>query len=66
MNPFSWLNTQPWVRPTMGVLGGVAVLVKVVAHPNTVAYRVADWIEQTLIGAGAASLGQSNSGLKKA
>lgn len=66
MNPFTWINSQPWLRPSLFVLSAVASLVKVVTPNYTVAHRVADYVLNGALPFGIGSLGTSNSGIKPA
>lgn len=62
-----WLNSQPWLRPALGVLVAIAQAVIVLSPPHsTVAKTIAGWVLAAAGGMGAASLGQSSTGLKPA
>jgi hypothetical protein len=61
-----WLNSQPWVRPALIVVSGVAALVKVLAPAHTIAYQIADKVLTFTAPLAAGSIGMSSSGLKPA
>lgn len=60
MNPLSLLNDSPWVRPALGVLTAVAVLVKYLAPPHTIAHQVSEKLLDLLAPLVAASVGKSH------
>lgn len=59
MNPFTWFETQPWVAPALGVVAGVAALLKTFLPSHTVAYHVADTVLTWMLPAAAGSLGST-------
>lgn len=60
MNPLSFLNDSPWVRPALGVLTAVAVLVKYLSPPHTIAHQVSEKLLDLLAPLVAASVGRSH------
>ena len=57
MDFLSQLFAQPWVRPLMFVLTGLATITTQVAAPHTVAYGVADQVLKFAFPLAAASVG---------
>lgn len=55
-----WLNDQPWTRPALGVLTAVAVLVKYLAPPHTMAHQISAKALDFLAPLVAASVGKSH------
>lgn len=55
-----WLNEQPWTRPALGVLTAVAVLVKYLAPPHTLAHQISSKALDFLAPLVAASVGKSH------
>lgn len=60
MNPIAILNSQPWIRPALGVLTALAVLVKYAAPEHTIANQVAGKVLDFLAPLVAMSVGKSH------
>jgi hypothetical protein len=60
LNPLAILNSQPWIRPALGLLTAIAVLVKYVAPEHTIANQIAGKVLDFLAPLVAMSVGKSH------
>jgi hypothetical protein len=60
LNPLAILNSQPWIRPALGVLTAVAVLVKYVTPEHTIANQISGKVLDFLAPLVAMSVGKSH------
>lgn len=64
MSFLQWLDSQPWTRPGIAALAGVAYLVQSATPPWTVAHKIANVVLGISGSAGLGSLGASATNAK--